>query len=105
MALLGAQAPATPAGSIWRSSALIVALLAWWSLFERIGFLVTSVIAYAAILVIANCDRCTPRIAIVYTAVGALVLGGLYAIFHFLLQVPMPQGLLLQGLLVSRGLI
>lgn len=33
--------------------------------------------------------------ALAYTAVGALVLGGLYAIFHFLLHVPLPEGLLL----------
>ncbi len=96
MALLRPQAPAaTPAGSTWRRSALIVVLLAWSFLFEHIGFLATSVFAYAAILVIANYDRWTPRLAIAYTAVGALVLGGLYAIFHYLLQVPLPEGMLL----------
>ena len=96
MALLRPQAPAAaPAGSALRRSALIAVLLAWSFLFEHIGFLVTSVIAYATILVIANYDRWTPRMAVAYSAVGALVLGGLYAIFHFLLQVPLPQGLLL----------
>jgi hypothetical protein len=95
-ALLRPQAPpARPAGSRWRRSALIAVLLAWSFLFERIGFLATSVLAYAAILMIANYDRWTPRLALAYTAVGALVLGGLYAIFQFLLQVPLPRGLLL----------
>lgn len=96
MALLRPQAPAAAtAGSNWRRSALIAVLLLWSFLFERIGFLATSVFAYAAILVIANYDRWTPRLAMIYTAVGTVVLGGLYAIFHYLLQVPLPQGLLL----------
>jgi hypothetical protein len=96
LALLRPQAPAARAiGSRWRRGALIGVLLAWAFLFEHVGFLVTSMAAYAAILVIANYDRWTPRSAFVYTAVGAVVLGGLYAIFRFLLQVPLPQGLLL----------
>lgn len=96
MALLRPQAPAAPAaGSNWRRGALIVVLLAWSFLFEKLGFLATSVCAYAAILVIANYDRWTPRLAVVYTVVGAMVLGGLYAIFYSVLQVPLPKGLLL----------
>lgn len=95
MALLRPQAPATtPAGSNWRRGALMAVLLAWSFLFEKFGFLATSIVAYAAILVIANYDRWTPRLAIVYTAVGAVMLGGLYAIFHYALQVPLPEGML-----------
>ncbi|MBE0625822.1 MAG: tripartite tricarboxylate transporter TctB family protein [Burkholderiales bacterium] len=95
MALLRPQAPAaTPAGSNWRRGALIAVLVAWAFLFEKFGFLSTSLFAYAAILVIANYDRWTPRLALTYTAVGAIVLGGLYAIFRYALQVPLPQGLL-----------
>ena len=96
MALLRPKAPAAlAAGSNWRRGALIVVLLAWAFLFEKLGFLATSVCAYAAILVIANYDRWTPRLAVVYTVVGAMVLGGLYAIFYSVLQVPLPKGLLL----------
>lgn len=96
MALLRPQAPeAMAAGSNWRRGALIVVLLAWAFLLETIGFLSTSVLAYAAILVIANYDRWTPRLALAYTAVGAVVLGGLYTVFHYLLQVPLPRGMLL----------
>ena len=96
MALLRPKAPAaTPVGSPWRRGALVAVLVAWSFLFEHIGFLATSVVAYTALLVIANYDRWTPRMAVVYAAVGALVLGGLYSIFHFVLQVPLPEGLLL----------
>jgi putative tricarboxylic transport membrane protein len=96
MALLRPQAAAErQAGSNWRRAALMAVLLAWSFLLDRVGFLATSVPAYAAILIIANYDRWTPRLALAYTAVGAIVASGLYAIFFYLLQVPLPRGLLL----------
>lgn len=87
-------APSRPA-STWRRIALVAVLAAWSILLEKVGFLSTSVACYAAILVIANYDRWTPRMAVTYTLVGAAVLGGLYAIFRFVLQVPLPEGMLL----------
>jgi len=96
MALLRPQAgTAKAAGSHWRRGALMAVLLAWSFLLDHVGFLATSVIAYAAILVIANYDRWTPRLAVVHSIVGAIVAGGLYAIFFYVLQVPLPRGLLL----------
>lgn len=96
MALLRPTAPTVrPEGSPWRRGATMVVLLAWAFLLGRVGFLTTSVIAYTALLVIANYDRWTPRMAIIYALVGAVVLGGLYWVFHTVLQVPLPEGLLL----------
>ena len=96
MALLRPTAPAAvPAGSYWRRGAVMVVLVAWSFLLGHVGFLSTSVIAYTALLVIANYDRWTPRRAVVYAISGALVLGGLYWIFGYVLQVPLPRGLLL----------
>lgn len=96
MALLRPSAPAAmPAGSPWRRGAAMVVLLAWAFLLGRVGFLTTSVAAYTALLIIANYDRWTPRMAVVYAVVGALVLGGLYWVFHQVLQVPLPTGVLL----------
>ncbi len=83
------------AGSAWRRGALMAVFLAWSLLLEHLGFLATSVLAFIALLVIANYDRWTPRMAVTYGLVGAMVLGGLYAIFRFVLQVPMPPGILL----------
>jgi len=87
--------PAQPAGSVWRRVALVVVLAAWSIFLEMVGFLTTSVAAYAAILVIANYDRWTPRMAAVYTVASAAVLGGLYAVFRYGLQVPLPEGIFL----------
>ena len=96
MALLRPTAPAaTPAGSPWRRGAVMVVLIAWSFLLGHVGFLTTSVIAYTALLIIANYDRWTPRMAVIYSVVGALVLGGLYWVFHEVLQVPLPAGMLL----------
>jgi putative tricarboxylic transport membrane protein len=96
VALLRPAATAAPAkGSTWRRVALVVVMAAWSILLEKVGFLSTSVACYAAILVIANYDRWTPRMALVYALSGGAVLGGLYAIFRFVLLVPLPAGLLL----------
>jgi putative tricarboxylic transport membrane protein len=96
VALARPRAPrAVQAGSPARRIALAVTLLAWALLLERVGFLVTGACAFAAILVIANYDRWTPLRAIAYVAASALLLGGLYAVFRFVLQVPFPQGMLL----------
>lgn len=88
-------AEAQPAGSTPRRLLLAITMLAWALLLEPLGFLGTSIICYAAILVIANYDRWTPRSALIYTAVGTAVLGGLYGTFRFALQVPFPAGILL----------
>lgn len=95
MALLRHAKPAAAQpGSAPRRLALVVVLIAWAFLLEPVGFLTTSVCAYCALLAIANYDRWTPRVVVTYGAVGALVLGGLYSIFFFALEVPLPQGLL-----------
>lgn len=86
---------AQPAGSVWRRTALMGVYVAWAMLLEPLGFLATSIAAFVAILVISNYDRWTPRMAVTYGLVGAVVLGGLYGIFRFVLQVPLPPGILL----------
>lgn len=96
MALLRPRAPAAPGrGSHVRRLLLAVTLVAWALLLNPVGFLTTSVACYAAILVITNYDRWTPRRTLLYAASGMAVVGGLYAIFAYVLQVPFPQGMLL----------
>lgn len=87
--------PAQAPGSAWRRVALVVVMVLWSVMLDKIGFLTTSVTAFAALLVVANYDRWTPRMAVIYAAVAAVVLGGLYAIFRFGLQVPLPPGILI----------
>lgn len=91
--------PAPPAaveqGSWTRRILLVVAMLAWALLLNEIGFLTSSVLCFAVILLIANYDRWTLRMALTYLVVGAIVLGGVYSVFRFGLQVPLPTGLLI----------
>ena len=87
--------PAPEPGSLPRRMLLAGTMLAWALLLQPVGFLVTSVVCYAVILVITNYDRWTPRRAVLYAASGIAVVGGLYGIFAYVLQVPFPQGVLL----------
>ena len=82
-------------GSAGRRIALVITMLAWALLLEPVGFLATSIVCFAAALVIANYDRWTSRLAVTYAAVGILVLGALYGVFSYVLQVPFPKGVLL----------
>lgn len=96
VALIRRKPQAAPQpGSTPRRVLLALTMLAWALLLEPLGFLSTSIISYAAILGIANYDRWTPRSAVIYTAIGAVVIGVLYGTFRFVLQVPFPSGILL----------
>lgn len=86
---------AHPPGSALRRVGLVAVMVAWSALLEPVGFLTTSIGCYAVILAIANYDRWTPRLAVTYVVAGSLVLGGLYAIFRFVLEVPLPVGMML----------
>jgi putative tricarboxylic transport membrane protein len=90
-----ARQAAKAQGSVWRRFALVAVMAAWSLFLEQVGFLATSSVCFAAILLIANYDRWTPRMAAVYAVASAIVVGGLYAIFRFVLQVPLPEGMLL----------
>ena len=84
--------PAAQPGSVPRRILLAVTMIAWALLLDVLGFLTASIVCYVAILVIANYNRWTPRMTVAYAGVGIVVLGGLYSLFRFALQVPFPTG-------------
>ncbi len=86
------QRAALATGSTVRRLALMIVMLAWAFALDRVGFLVSSAVAFAALLAIANHDRWTPRSVLVYGLVGAVILGVIYGLFRFALQVPLPAG-------------
>lgn len=77
-----------------RRLALVGVLVAWALLLPVIGFLVTSLVAFLAVLVIANYDNWTARRAIGFIAGSAVVVVAFYLLLVEVLQVPMPAGLL-----------
>ncbi|MEO7200428.1 MAG: tripartite tricarboxylate transporter TctB family protein [Dokdonella sp.] len=80
-------------GSMSRRAGVALVMLAWALALDRVGFLVSSAIAFVALLLIANHERWSARSVIVYGLVSVAVLGGLYGGFRFALQVPFPTGL------------
>lgn len=77
-------------GSNLRRLGVAVVMLGWAFALPSLGFLLSSAIAFAVLLLLAQHDRWTPRTVLLYGASGAVVLGGLYALFKLVLQVPLP---------------
>jgi hypothetical protein len=65
-------------------------MLGWAFALPVMGFLASSAVAFSLLLILAQHERWTPRAALLYGASGAVVLGGLYTLFKWLLQVPLP---------------
>jgi hypothetical protein len=77
-------------GSNTRRLGVAAVMLGWAFALPSLGFLASSAIAFALLLVLAQHDRWTPRTATLYGAAGAVVLVGLYVLFKMVLQVPLP---------------
>ena len=82
-------------GSTLRRVLLFATMLIWALLLEHVGFLSTSLVAYALILMIANFKPWSARSVIQYFGSGAAVVILLYLLFSQVLQVPLPVGILL----------
>lgn len=94
LALMGRTVVSEAAeGSNARRVAVALVMLGWAFGLGRIGFLASSGVAMALLLVIANHERWSARSVAVYGLVSAAVLGALYGVFHFALQVPLPEGM------------
>lgn len=77
-------------GSNGRRLGVAAVMLGWAFALPSMGFLASSAIGFALLLILAQHDRWTPRTAMLYGASGAVVLGGLYTLFKLVLQVPLP---------------
>lgn len=85
--------PAAGPGSALRRIGTVVVLLGWAFALQPVGFLASSVCASTALLLLAQHDRWTLRSVLLCSLFTALVVGGLYTLFRFILQVPLPVGL------------
>lgn len=86
-----AEAPA--GGSMVRRAGVALVVLGWALALDPVGFLISSAIAMAALLMIANHERWSMRTVLLYGLVSAAVLGIFYGVFRFALQVPLPTGI------------
>jgi putative tricarboxylic transport membrane protein len=79
-------------GSWARRLLLVAVMFAWAVLLDRLGFLSTSIVGFFILLAVANYDRWTRQRIVGYMFASLIILFGLYSVFHFGLQVPMPYG-------------
>lgn len=86
------QARGAPGSTPRRVGAMVV-MLVWAFALQPVGFLFSSVCASVALLLLAQHERWTARTATVYALATGAVIAGLYSLFRFALQVPLPVGL------------
>lgn len=85
-----------PGASTVRRVGLVVAMFASTALMPWVGFLISGVVAFASIMLIAMYDRWTRFRMLVYPLVCAAVVVGFYFLFAELLLVPLPVGSLFE---------
>jgi len=77
-------------GTWWRRVLLIVAMFAGCLAIPHIGFLASGMIAFAGGLIAAMHDRWTPITAVLYAGSGMAVMIAFFALFRYVLHVPLP---------------
>lgn len=96
--------PARPAGtagseggakaSTVRRIAVTVVLGLWTVAIPLTGFFVTSLVAFWALIAVANYDGLSIRTAIVYAVSGAVIVAGFYLLMADILLIRMPKGIM-----------
>ncbi len=80
-------------GSLIRRLLMFVILLAWAFCLEPLGFLLSSLLGYGSAILVANFDRWTMKSLLIYGMTGIIITGGLFLLFRYGLNVPLPSGL------------
>jgi hypothetical protein len=92
----GSNGETMPGASTPRRVALVAAMLISTALMPYLGFLISGVAAFEAIMLIAMYDPWTRYRKIVYPLVCVGVVVGFYTMFAKVLLVPLPAGLLFE---------
>jgi putative tricarboxylic transport membrane protein len=92
----GGNGETVPGASTPRRVALVLAMLISTALMPYLGFLISGVAAFAAIMLVAMYDPWTRYRKIVYPLVCVGVVLGFYTIFAKVLLVPLPVGFLFE---------
>lgn len=88
-------AAAEGGGSSVRRIGLFLVMLLWAVVLPTVGFLLTSIVAYVLITLLANYGAWTPRKVLNRAVAGTLILVGFYVLFRNFLYVPLPTGFFL----------
>ena len=79
-------------GSNLRRSGLVVVMVGGSLAMPWTGFMISGIIVFAAIMLLAMYDEWTPRRRWLFPLVGLVVVVGFYLLFAELLSVPLPTG-------------
>lgn len=88
------ETPETPAaaGSVPRRLAFLAAMAGWVVLMPVLGFFVTSLLGFFAIMAVATYDRLGLREGAILVAIGVAVITGFYLVMAEVLLIPIPRG-------------
>ena len=84
------------AGSTVRRTLLVVVMLVSCFAMPLLGFLISGILCFGVLMLVAMYDVWTPQKKIVYPIVAAAIVLGFYTLFSNLLKVPLPVGLLFE---------
>lgn len=77
-------------GIWWRRCLLILSMFLACLVMPYVGFLPAGAIAFAGGLIAAMHDRWSARTVLLYWGAGAMIMVGFFALFKFVLLVPLP---------------
>lgn len=78
--------PSQPLEGSPKRMVLLVAVM----LVTVLGFLLATLLAFAALMLVSQWDKWTPRTLSIYSVVGLVIVTGFYLAFKYLLGVPLP---------------
>lgn len=78
-------------GTWWRRLLLVASLLVACALMPQIGFLWAGIVSFVGGLIAAMHDKWTVKAALIYGLSGLVIMSAFYALFKFVLLVPLPS--------------
>nr|WP_297457609.1 tripartite tricarboxylate transporter TctB family protein [uncultured Halomonas sp.] len=86
------QRPVAEPGSVGRRLGLIAVLLLWGLSLKWLGFIASSLLSSAALVLLAHYHTWTVKRVVAYALVLAAIIGFFYGLFAIVLNVPLPIG-------------
>lgn len=77
-------------GTWWRRVILVITMLLTCLAMPYVGFLAAGTIAFAGGLIAAMHDNWTAKTVLLYWGCGAVIMAAFFALFKFVLHVPLP---------------
>lgn len=78
-------------GTWWRRLLLVASLLVACALMPQIGFLWAGIVSFVGGLIAAMHDKWAVKAALIYGLSGLVIMSAFYALFKFVLLVPLPS--------------